>query len=331
VSKARKVLVWDSAWAPLASEFAARLDGAWQVCTDDGDLNWLLDEIGTADALVGLRVPREALPLAGRLRAVLFPGAGILETAPAAYPEGCLVVNVYEHETPIAEYVLMVMLAHVKEFLPRLQTFRAGQWDGSGRVGGVTHGELNGQTLGIFGYGHIGQAIAARARAFGMRVATVSKDPVPAASIQPDFLAGPGQLPDLLRQSDFLVIAAPITPETEGRIGAAELALLPPGAMLVNVSRAEIVCEQALYDALAAGKLAGAALDVWYQYPPAGQTGYGSRLPFHLLPNVICTPHYSAWSQGMILRRIARMCESLHRLARGERLERVVLAGTWRP
>ncbi len=107
--------------------------------------------------------------------------------------------------------------------------------------------------------------------------------------------------------------------------------LRPPEAFLINVSRAEIVREQDLYDALACGRLAGAALDVWYQYPKPGETGHGSRLPFHALPNVYCTPHYSAWSRGMILRRIDRMCETLGRLSRGEELERIVLVGRWRP
>jgi phosphoglycerate dehydrogenase-like enzyme len=183
----------------------------------------------------------------------------------------------------------------------------------------------------LFGYGRIGQAVAIRARAFGMRIAALSRNPIPKRAPQPDFVAGPGELPELLRQSDFLVIAAPLTAETQGRIGAAEIDLLPRHAVLVNVSRAEIVCEQSLYDALAYGRLAGAALDVWYRYPPPGETGHGSSLPFHTLPNVICTPHCSAWSRAMILRRIGRMCENLNRLVQGEELERVVLVGTWRP
>jgi phosphoglycerate dehydrogenase-like enzyme len=331
MSATRNVIVWDPAWAPLADEFAAGLDPVWQLLANPGDPGWLLGEIGSADALVAQRIPREALPLAARLRAFHYPGAGVADLDPACYPAGCQVLNVYEHETPIAEYVLMAMLAHTTRLLTYLETFRAGRWDGSGRVGGETHGELTGRTVGMFGYGHIGQAIASRARAFGMRVAAVAKDPVPPHAVQPDFFAGPERLPELLRQSDFFVVAAPATRETEGAIGAAELGLLPAHAMLINVSRAEIVGEQALYDALAGGRIAGAALDVWYQYPPAGQAGHGSRLPFHQLPNVICTPHYSAWSREMILRRIGRMCEALNRLARGEPPERVVLVGSWRP
>jgi len=146
-----------------------------------------------------------------------------------------------------------------------------------------------------------------------------------------DLLGGPGRLRDLLRQANFLVIAAPLNRETEGLIGEAELALLPAGAFLINVSRAEIVKERALYEALISGRLGGAALDVWYQYPQPGERGFGSKLPFHELPSVQCTPHYSAWTQGLIRRRIAGMCENLARWSRGEDLERVVLTGQWRP
>jgi phosphoglycerate dehydrogenase-like enzyme len=276
-------------------------------------------------------MPVEALPDARKLSLFLFPGAGLLTPDPEAFPAGCPVVNVFEHDAPVAEYVLMVMLLHTTGLGGYLESFRAGRWDGSGRVGGMPHGELAGRTAGLFGYGRIGQAVAARARAFGMRIAAVSGGPIATHLPQPDFAGGPDELPELLRQSDFLVIAAPLTPATEGRIGTRELELLPPGAMLVNVSRAPIVDERSLYEALAGGRLAGAALDVWYRYPPPGECGHGSVFPFHTLPNVICTPHYSAWSRAMILRRIERMTENLKRLARGEELERVVLVGTWRP
>lgn len=330
MSAARKLIIWDGAWLPYADEFATRLDPEWEVAADAGDFRWLMEHIEGATAMVAVRLPSEALPRARNLSAFLFPGAGLLTPDPCTFPAGCPVVNVHEHETPIAEYALLMMLLHTTRLLPYLETFRAGRWDGSGRIGGDPHGELTGRTVGLFGYGHIGQAIACRARAFGMRIAAASRGAIPRDALQPDFAAGPEQLPELLRQSDFFVVAAPLTPETASRIGAAELDLLPRHAMLINVSRAEIVCEHPLYDALASRRLGGAALDVWYQYPSAGEAGHGSRFPFHTLPNVICTPHYSAWSRGMILRRIERMTGNLNRLSRGQGLERIVLTGTWR-
>lgn len=331
MTEPRKLLIWSLGWVPYADAFEARLRPDWLVAADAGSLGWLLSEIEDAAALLAIHMPAEALPQARNLQVFLYPGAGLLQDDPKSLPLGCPVVNVYEHESPIAEYVLMTMLAHVTQLCSHLDSFREGHWRGSGRVGGLTHSELAGRTVGIFGYGRIGQAIAMRARAFGMRIAAISRNPIAARAPQPDFAAAPRQLPELLRQSDFFVVAAPLTAETKGRIGAAELALLPPHAMLVNVSRAEIVCEQPLFDALAGGRLGGAALDVWYQYPPPGGTGHGSELPFHRLPNVLCTPHYSAWTGAMVERRIDRMCDTLWRLIHGDELERVALVGTWRP
>ena len=325
-----KLLIWDNAWAPWADDFAPAVDSAWGIEANAGDRDWLAARIPEADALLAVTIPSEALPLARNLKVFLNPGAGLLLDGPLSIPAGCRAVNVYEHETAIAEHVLLTMLLHATRLLQQVEAFRAGTWECSGRLGGVPHGELRGRTVGIFGYGHIGQAVAARARAFGMRIAAVSRSGS-AGDVPADFLGGPERLPELLRQSDYLVIATPLTQDTRARIGRLELALLPRGAFLVNVARAEIVREQDLYDALVSGHLAGAALDVWYQYPAAGQPGYGSKLPFHTLPNVICTPHSSAWTRPMILRRIAAMSDNLNRFARGEKLLRVVMEGAWRP
>ena len=328
----RRLIVWDPCWAPHAAEFTNRLSSKWQVLSNSGDPAWLLSQIADATALIATSLPSAARAKAPNLRAFLFPGAGVFQPDPSAYPAGCPVLNVFEHETPIAEYALMMMLAHVTHLRSTLESFRAGRWDGSGRVGGAPHGELDGQTVGLIGYGHIGQAIAARARAFGLRVVAAYKaGDGPPLAVTPDLALAPSDLETLLSQSAFLVIAAPLTAETRAMIGSAQLALLPPSAFLINVSRAEIVDEEPLFLALSSGRLAGAALDVWYQYPDPGQPGFGSRFPFHELPNVFCTPHYSAWSSGMILRRIEAMCRNLLRLADGQPLERVVLMGSWKP
>lgn len=312
----KKLVVWDEAWLPFMSEFERLAGPEWIVVGGSG-LPWLLDEIGDADALVATTMPIEALPFAPRLQLMLFPGAGCTHIMPEDLPNGCLLANVYEHEGPMAEYVMMMMLMHATGVLAHMSSLREGRWEGSGRTGGEPHGELDGRVLGMFGFGHIGRAVGKRAEAFGMRLEAVTRSQ--------------GSLLDMLPRCDFFLIAAPLTAETRGRIGAAELALLPRHAFLINVGRAEIVCEGALYQALESKAIAGAALDVWYQYPTAGERGHGSRFPFHLLPDVICTPHYSAWTRPMILRRIALMAENLERLARGEAIERVVLEGTWRP
>jgi phosphoglycerate dehydrogenase-like enzyme len=109
-----------------------------------------------------------------------------------------------------------------------------------------------------------------------------------------------------------------VTPETRGLIGARELALKKRSAMLVNVARGEIVDEDALYEALAGGRLAGAALDVWYRYPAAPGPTLPARRPFHELPNVLMTPHVSGWTEGMLEARAAVIAGPIERVARGE-------------
>jgi phosphoglycerate dehydrogenase-like enzyme len=309
-----KLVLWDEAWLPWAHEYERQLPEHWRMAAGSG-LDFLREEIVEARALVSTAAPPVVREYARSLEVLLYPGAGCTHIRPEHLPRGCRMCNVFEHEAPIAEYVLMMMLVHSKQLLPQLKSFAEGKWEGSGRLGGKTHGELSGRTVGLFGFGHIGRAVATRAEGFGMRVLAVSRTR--------------GSLREMLPQCDFLVIAAPLTEETRGRIGAAELALLPQEAFLINVARAEIVDEQALFDALHSGSIAGAALDVWYEYPATGGRGWGSKLAFHMLPNVIRTAHYSAWTEPMILRRIERSMENLLRLDRGEELERVVTEGTW--
>src|SRR5690606_14019954 len=161
-------------------------------------------------------------------------------------------------------------------------SMRAGEWDRES-FNGI---ELHGKTLGLVGAGRIGGEVARRARAFGMRVVAydphVNEERARALNLE---LAS---LDEVLRRADVLSLHVPLTDATTGLIGARELALLRPGAFLVNAARGGVVDEQALCDALAQGRLAGAALDVFEQEPlPADH-------PLRKLDNVVLTPHLGA-------------------------------------
>jgi phosphoglycerate dehydrogenase-like enzyme len=113
--------------------------------------------------------------------------------------------------------------------------------------------------------------------------------------------------------------------ETTGLIDARRLALLKPSAFLVNIARGPVVDEDALWAVLRDGRIAGAALDVWWQYPDAAEpTRRGSRHPFHELPNVIVTPHNSGWTEGTGRRRLAEIADNLNRFIRGDALINLV-------
>ena len=138
-------------------------------------------------------------------------------------------------------------------------------------------------------------------------------------------LGGPADLPDLLGHADFLIVTAPLSEETRGIIGAKELARMPAGAYLINVARGPVVEEQALYQALAARRIAGAAIDVWYNYPRDNSAPVlPSDYPFYGLDNVLLSPHVSGVTTETFEARARTAAENLRRLAAGEPLLNVI-------
>jgi phosphoglycerate dehydrogenase-like enzyme len=283
------------------------------------------DEAGVVGALAGVDVlvtlgfTREMGAAARRLRLVQVPGAGLDRIDRAALPAGAWLANAYGHEVGIAEYVIGAMLAWTRELTRLDAALHRGHWLSQWAVGTPpppTWPELAGKTLGIVGYGRIGRCLAGRARAFEMNVLAIRRD-----LSRPDGLVelrGPEALLDVLARADYLAVTASLSTETRGLIGERELRAMKPTALLVNVARAEIVDEEALYRALAEKTIAGAALDVWYRYPAAPGVTFPGHRPFHELPNVLMTPHVSGWTEGMLEARAALIAENVARAARGE-------------
>jgi phosphoglycerate dehydrogenase-like enzyme len=279
----------------------------------------VVSRLAELDVLVTLAFTRAMGDAARRLKLVQVPGAGLDRIDRAALPPGARLANVYGHETGIAEYVLGAMLALARGF-GRLDTaLRRGEWLSQWAVGVEAPApwpELAGRTLGILGHGRIGQALARRARAFDMEVLAVRR-----AAGRPDphaVVRGPEALAEVLARADYLAVTLPLTPETRGLLGERELGTLKPTAVLVNVARAEILDEDALYRALAERRIAAAALDVWYRYPAAPGPTWPAGRPFHELPNVLLTPHVSGWTDGMLETRARLIAENIARTARGE-------------
>ena len=173
--------------------------------------------------------------------------------------------------------------------------------------------DLTGQTAVIFGLGSIGKEIARLGKALGLTVLGVRRSPM--TSQDPvDELHPPDRLAELLSRADWLIVAAPLTPETRGLIGAELLSKLPSHARLINVARGEIVDESALVDALRNGRLAGAYLDVFEKEPLPEDS------PLWNMPNVLVTPHNSSVASGNDRRVYELFLENLHRWQRGEAL-----------
>jgi len=281
----------------------------------------IVSKLAAVDVLVSLGFTREMGAAAGRLKLVQVPGAGLDRIDRAALPQGAWLANVYGHETGIAEYVLGAMLALTRGFARIDAALRRGAWESQWAVGTpppVPWPELAGKTLGIVGYGRIGQGVARRARGFDMEILAIRRDVWRSADDELELLGGLDVLDEVLQRSDYVVLTLPLTPATRGLIGEAQLRAMKPRAVLVNVSRAEIVDEEALYHALAERRLAGAALDVWYRYPTDAAPTLPARQPFHELDNVLMTPHVSGWTEGMLEARATLIAENIARVARGE-------------
>lgn len=281
------------------------------------------DAYAGADAIIGARFDT-TLPRPGRLRLFHVPGAGYDAVDLAAVPPGAVVCNTFGHEHAIAEYVMAALLQRQVPLADADRRLRQGDWTYWAGAAERAHGEIAGSTLGLLGFGHIGQAVASRARAFGMRVHVANRSAVPASELVDRFFPLTA-LADFWGSADAIVVTVPLTPETRGMVGRDAFAAMRDGAVLVNVARGPVVEEQALYDALRDGRIGGAVIDTWYQYPAAGSLrGAPSALPFHELPNVLMTPHMSGWTGGTIRRRQRDMAENIRRRMRGEPCRNVI-------
>lgn len=303
------------------------LRSAWRfvALSDERDASALRVALRDAKALVALGWRAEWRSAAPALRLVQAPGAGVDAYDAHALPPGCALCNVFEHATPIAEYTMGALVALTTGMVRRDRAFRQGSWEGTGRRDGEPHGELSGGTLGLIGYGTIGREIAVRANAFGMKVRAVRSRATDETQPLLEWIGGPERLRELLETSDHVVVCCPLTESTRGLLNAERLSWMKPTAQLVNVARAEVAEEEALYEALRSRRIAGAALDVWYRYPASGfEAMLPSTCPFRELENVIMTPHLSAWTHAMIERRWMKMAANLDALAEGRALQNVV-------
>jgi phosphoglycerate dehydrogenase-like enzyme len=190
---------------------------------------------------------------------------------------------------PIAEHVIGVVLALSRRLPFALQRQAARVWAQNEMIGQFTPALVHGRRMGIIGLGSIGQAVAVRAAALGMKVTAVRRRPEQGPTTGVETVVGRALLDDVLAQSDVIVLAAPWTSATDRVLGVRELRLLQPTTLVINVARGQLVDEAALAEALSAGRLGGAALDVFTEEPLPVSS------PFWGFPNVIITPHTSGF------------------------------------
>lgn len=274
------------------------------------------------EILVTGRPTREQITASPNLRALIVPWAGVPQKTQDLmldFPE-ITVHNMHHNATATAEMAVTLMLAASKFILPIDRALREHDWRPRYQPNPAVL--LAGKEALILGYGAIGQSIARACRGLGMTVIATRRHPG-RSDDAPDEIHPPDALPSLLPRANVLILCLPHTPETEGLIGATELDLLPPKAVLVNVARGQVVDEAALYHALRDGTLYAAGLDVWYNYPrdeAARSETAPSAYPFHELDNVVMSPHRAGagGSEEIERQRMSHLADLINAAARGE-------------
>ncbi len=282
---------------------------------------------GTAEhrfqVLVAGRPDRRALAASLDLKTLIIPWAGLPRETRALMLERphVDVYNLHHNADEVAEMAVALLLAAAKFVVYHDRSLRRYDW--SPRYQPKRSLLLSGKKVLVLGYGAIGRRAAALCRGLNLEVEGIRRNLEAPLQVGLDLIHPAGALHSLLPKADVLLISAPLTAETEGLIGSGELAALPEQAVLVNVGRAGIVHEKALFEALKSGALYAAAIDVWNQYPAdeaARINTRPSRFPFEELENVILSPHLSGMPGKAELerRRTVALAELLNDLAHGD-------------
>ena len=284
------------------------------------------------DVLLSFRMPNDVTERARGLKWIQLLSAGADHALAGPLKSSTIPVTTASgiHATPIAEYTMASMLSYAHRIHLAIRAQMRREWMRSGRfMAGVD--EIRGLTLGIIGYGSIGRETARLGQAFGMKVLALKRDPAvrtdpgwcpaglgdPAGRI-PERFFGPDQREEILRESDFISVTLPLTEHTRKFISARELSAMKPSAYLVNIGRGEVIDEHAMADALKAGKLGGAGLDVFEHEPLEASS------PLWELENVILTPHISGANRGYMDKACELFVENLKRFASNRALLNVV-------
>nr|MDO8079456.1 NAD(P)-dependent oxidoreductase [Candidatus Freyarchaeota archaeon] len=278
-----------------------------------------LEELRDADVLLAHWVPAKMIEKAKKLKLIQTAAAGgdaidfraaAKKGIKAATSSGC-------NASTAAEHIMLLMLALIRRLPQEYHRLVKGEWKTwEDKYEGI---ELLNKTLGIIGLGKIGIELAKRAKAFGMRILAIKKHPESSEEEKEglglDFIGGLDGLDYVLKNSDFVALCVPLTEETKEMIGEKEIQLMKKTAYLINVSRGKAVDEKALIKALKNGRIAGAGLDVFYDYIPHSDN------PLLKLDNVVLTPHMAGWTKESRERCIRFALENVWRLYRGETIK----------
>ena len=285
------------------------------------DKKFVSEYLSKAEVVIGGAFKQEDLDRAKKLKLIQIPFAGVDKldfNLIRKYPN-IYVCNIHANSAAVAEHAFALVLALAKNVVSYDNELRMGKWHGfSTREPTI---QLQGKSLGIIGLGSVGWEIAKRAKSFGMKIYAIKRR-IKEIDFEKkqilEFLGEEGDLNTVIKKSDFIIIAVPLTSKTKALIGEKEFKLMR-GKYLINIARGDIVKETALFESLKEHHLLGAAIDTWYQYPSSKDKEIQpSKYDFHKLDNVVMSPHTAGYTDKALEENINSVFNNIVKIYYGE-------------
>lgn len=312
-------------WRELLARFNVEKDLPIDLIFPDQEKVTLNNQIAQADVIVGGELTESDLRQAKNLKLFQIPFAGVDKQDLEVFKKfpNITVCNAHGNSHAVSEHALCLLLALAKNLVNNDRDLRKGKWHGF--ITKEPTIQLHGRNLGIIGLGSIGIEIAKKALSLGLNIYAIKRSFQKKEQLEKKygltFLGAPDKLEYVVKNSDFIIIAVPLTDKTENMVNERMLKLMK-GKYLINIGRGKVVDEKSLYRHLKNGDLAGAAIDTWYQYPDKNHPErFPSQYAFHELSNVILTPHNAGYSDKAIEENILSVYKNITRIFYGEETE----------
>ena len=311
LSKMVKPQVWEKTFNELNKKVKLNLEFIIPKTDEREIVKRYLKEV---EVVIGGSFSNENLEQAKKLKLIQIPFAGVDKLDFDLYKnrQDIYICNIHANRTAVAEHAFALILALAKNIVTNDRDLRLGRWHGFSTKESTI--QLRGKSLGIVGLGSIGWEIAKIGYTLGMKVFALKRK-IEEKDLEKknilEFLGEKKDLEKVIKESDFIVAAVPLTRETKGLIGEKELMLMKE-KYLINISRGTVIDEEALFESLKEQHLAGAAIDTWYLYPSSKQKEISpSKYDFHKLDNIIMSPHTAGYTDSALEENIESVFENI--------------------
>ena len=321
LSKMVKPQVWEKVFNELNKK--AKLNLEFIIPKKD-EIDTIKKYLKGVEAVIGGNFSKEDLEQAKKLKLIQIPFAGVDKldfNLYKNYPD-IFICNIHANKFAVAEHAFALILALTKNIVTNDRDLRLGKWHGFPTKEPTV--QLQGKSIGIVGLGSIGWEIAKIGHTLGMKVFALKRK-IEEKDLKKknilEFLGEKKDLEKVIKESNFIVVAVPLTKETKGLIGKKELKLMK-GKYLINISRGVVIDEEALFKSLKEGNLTGAAIDTWYQYPSSEQREVlPSKYDFNKLDNVVMSPHTAGYTDRALEENIKSVFDNIVKIYYGEEPE----------